>query len=104
MAPTLPPLAARPLNVRMQAVNTYQRLHAFLNGDQPHYMMPTVPRGYMVKRLGELARGPCLGDFTWNGGGEWAGRPWTPDLPTDSALVLYTFCAYLQVRLWWCSR
>lgn len=35
--------------------------------------------------------------YVWNGGGEWGGRPWTPDLPTDSALLLYTFCAYLQV-------
>ena len=40
----------------------------------------------------------CPGVFTWNGGGEWNSRPWSPDLPTDSALLLYTFAAYLQVR------
>eukprot|EP00775_Hariotina_reticulata_P007375 gene7375-7585_t len=39
---------------------------------------------------------PLVMAFNWNGGGEHAGRPWTPDLPTDSALLLYLFAAFLD--------
>lgn len=38
--------------------------------------------------------------FAWNGGGTWAGRPWSPDLPNDSALLLYLFAAYLDAPGW----
>ena len=38
--------------------------------------------------LKALAEGTCLPSYQWAGGGGGAGgRPWTPDLPTDSALV-----------------
>ena len=42
------------------------------------------------------AGGSCLNRFVWNGGGSWQGQPWTPDLPTDSALIFYIFAAYLE--------
>ena len=35
-------------------------------------------------------------EFTWNGGGAWQGRTWTPDLPTDAALLFYLFAAFLE--------
>ena len=35
-------------------------------------------------------------DFTWNAGGTWQGRAWTPDLPTDAALLFYLFAAFLE--------
>ena len=35
--------------------------------------------------------------FQWQGGGEWAGKPWSEELPTDSALVLFLFAAFLAV-------
>ena len=35
----------------------------------------------------------------WNAGGEFQGRPWSPELPTDSALLLYLFAAYLEASL-----
>jgi len=39
-------------------------------------------------------------DFKWNGGGEWNGKPWSADLPTDSALLLYIFAAFLVAPMW----
>lgn len=39
-------------------------------------------------------------EFNWNGGGEHAGRPWTPELPTDSALLYYLFAAFLEAPGW----
>ena len=35
--------------------------------------------------------------FQWQGGGEWAGKPWSEELPTDSALILFLFAAFLAV-------
>src|SRR4051794_32854227 len=32
----------------------------------------------------ELAKGGCLSCYEWNGGGEWTGKPWTSELPTDA--------------------
>lgn len=36
--------------------------------------------------------------FCWNAGGEWAGKAWSEELPTDSALLLFLFVAFLAVR------
>ena len=38
--------------------------------------------------------------FEWAGGGEWGGKPWSPELPTDSALAFYLFAAYLAAPQW----
>jgi Cytochrome B561, N terminal len=42
------------------------------------------------------AEGTCVKEFTWNGGGVWQNRAWTPDLPTDAALLFYLFSAFLE--------
>lgn len=42
------------------------------------------------------AEGTCMKEFTWNAGGVWQGRAWTPDLPTDAALLFYLFAAFLE--------
>ena len=39
-------------------------------------------------------------DFKWNGGGDWNGKDWSPELPTDSALLLYLLAAYLAAPHW----
>ena len=36
--------------------------------------------------------------FQWSGGGEWAGKAWSAELPTDTALLLFLFSAFLAVR------
>lgn len=54
---------------------------------------------YLVKRLRELARGGCMGDFKWNSGGSYADKPWCDDLPTDCAIIIYFFCCYLDAHL-----
>ena len=35
--------------------------------------------------------------FQWSGGGEWAGKAWSAELPTDTALLLFLFSAFLAV-------
>lgn len=39
-------------------------------------------------------------DFKWDRGGDWCGKPWTTELPTDSALLLYLFAAFLAAPQW----
>lgn len=38
--------------------------------------------------------------FTWNGGGTVSGKPWSAEAPTDSALLLYLFAAFLAAPHW----
>lgn len=38
--------------------------------------------------------------FEWDKGGEWGGKPWSAELPTDSALVFYLFASYLAAPQW----
>lgn len=46
------------------------------------------------------AEGSCMAAFEWNAGGEWGGKPWSAELPTDSALVFYLFACYLAAPQW----
>lgn len=61
-----------------------------------------LPLRYCSSRISSLVsdgvftEGTCVTDFTWNGGGAWQGRAWTPDLPTDAALLFYLFAAFLE--------
>lgn len=89
-----------PTNQRSQAVNSYQRLSALLRGEYPPGLLPPTPQGYLAARVRQLAEGSCMAAFDWSGGGEWGGKRWSPELPTDSALVFYLFAAYLAAPQW----
>ena len=75
----------------------YKQLEALLQGRAPAGLLPPAPAAYVLERITQLAKGSCLAAFVWNGGGPYLHAPWTSDLPTDSALLLYLFCAYLEV-------
>lgn len=34
----------------------------------------------------DLAKGGCMVEYNWNGGGFYNRKPWNEDLPTDSAV------------------
>ncbi|KXZ42041.1 hypothetical protein GPECTOR_217g448 [Gonium pectorale] len=85
----------------LAAVNRYADLLAVVRGKRPADILPPANTPYVWARLQQLADSTCLKDFVWNGGSAHAGRPWTADqLPTDSALVLYLFTAYLDAPGW----
>jgi hypothetical protein len=84
----------------LQASVAYQRLAALLRGEFPPNILPATPSGYLVARIHQLAEGHCMPAFTWNGGGEWKGKSWSPELPTDSALMFYLFASYLAAPQW----
>ena len=80
-----------------QAVNTYQQLATLLRGEQPKGLLLPGPRGYVASRVRTLAGGAVVHEFQWAGGGQWAGKPWSAELPTDTALLLFLFSAFLAV-------
>lgn len=41
---------------------------------------------YLVKRIKDLGKDSCIGDFRWNGGSSYHGLNWDEHLPTDSAV------------------
>ncbi len=78
----------------------YDQLLLLLRGKLPPDLLPPVRPGYVWARVQALAEGTCLPSYQWAGGGPTAGRPWTPDLPTDTALVLYLFAAFIDAPGW----
>ena len=50
-----------------------------------------------MHRVRSLAEGAVVHKFQWSGGGEWAGKAWSAELPTDTALLLFLFSAFLAV-------
>uniref|UniRef100_A0A8C5NY78 Transmembrane protein 209 n=1 Tax=Jaculus jaculus TaxID=51337 RepID=A0A8C5NY78_JACJA len=51
-------------------------------------------------QIGELSQGGCMSSFRWNRGGDFKGRKWDTDLPTDSAgrnNMFHTLLMFLYV-------
>jgi len=90
--------AAAALAVVLAALPCYRRCTATVSccwcwrGGARVDLLPPTPATYIAARIVQLARGTCVKAFNWNGGGEHAGHPWTPDLPTDSAVALLPVC------------
>ncbi|XP_027765553.1 transmembrane protein 209, partial [Empidonax traillii] len=63
------------------------------------YLDLTPNQEYLVERIRELSQGGCMSSFRWNAGGDFKGRKWDTDLPTDSAILMHVFCTYLDSRL-----
>ncbi|XP_025900108.1 transmembrane protein 209 isoform X2 [Nothoprocta perdicaria] len=63
------------------------------------YLDFTPNQEYLVERIKELSEGGCMSSFRWNRGGDFKGRKWDADLPTDCAILMHIFCTYLDSRL-----
>ncbi|XP_052029338.1 transmembrane protein 209 isoform X2 [Apodemus sylvaticus] len=63
------------------------------------YLDLTPNQEYLSERIKELSQGGCMSSFRWNRGGDFKGRKWDTDLPTDSAIIMHVFCTYLDSRL-----
>ncbi|KAK2096604.1 hypothetical protein P7K49_025638 [Saguinus oedipus] len=50
------------------------------------YLDLTPNQEYLFERIKELSQGGCMSSFRWNRGGDFKGRKWDTDLPTDSAV------------------
>ncbi|XP_023564401.1 LOW QUALITY PROTEIN: transmembrane protein 209-like [Octodon degus] len=63
------------------------------------YLDLTPNQEYLFERIKELSQGGCMSSFRWNRGGDFKGRKWDTDLPTDSAIIMHVFGTYLDSRL-----
>ncbi|KAJ4979864.1 hypothetical protein NE237_010644 [Protea cynaroides] len=89
----------------VDAITEHQRLHALMKGEWVKGLLPqtSVRSDYTVQRIRELAEGTCLKNYEYLGSGEVydkVNKKWTLELPTDSHLLLYLFCAFLEHPKW----
>ncbi|KAL8146273.1 hypothetical protein AgCh_004136 [Apium graveolens] len=89
----------------IDAITEHQRLHALMRGEWVKGLLPhsSVRADYVVQRIRELAEGTCVKNYEYLGSGEVydkVNKKWTLELPTDSHLLLYLFCAFLEHPSW----
>ena len=82
------------------AIVTYNGLLRLLRAELVPGILPASPDGYILKRIKELSNGTAMYDFIYDAGGESNGKPWNPEYPTDTALVLYLFACFLAAPFW----
>jgi len=78
------------------ALDRHLYLLRLLAGKAPEGLVASIPPGYMRQRIRQLAEGTVLADFRWRSGSQWQERMWSTELPDDSQVMLYLFCAYLE--------
>lgn len=89
----------------IDAITEHQRLHTLVKGEWGKGLLPqsSIRAEYTVQRIRELAEGTCVKNYEYLGSGEVydkAQKKWTLELPTDSLLLLYFFCAFLEYPNW----
>ncbi|MFQ6651209.1 hypothetical protein Gotur_023199 [Gossypium turneri] len=89
----------------IDAITEHQKLHALMKGEWMKGLLPqnSVRADYTVRRIRELADGTCLKNYEYQGNGDVydkKNKKWTHELPTDSHLLLYLFCAFLEHPKW----
>ncbi|KAL3518355.1 hypothetical protein ACH5RR_020944 [Cinchona calisaya] len=89
----------------IDAITEHQRLHTLMKGEWGKGLLPqsSVRADYTVQRIRELAEGTCVKKYEYLGSGEVydkVNKKWTLELPTDSHLLLYLFCAFLEHPSW----
>ncbi|KAL9243530.1 hypothetical protein vseg_017405 [Gypsophila vaccaria] len=89
----------------VDAITEHQRLLALMKGDLIKGLLPqsSIPAEYTAQRIKELAEGTCVKNYEYMRNEEASGKlkkKWTLELPTDSHLLLYLFCAFLEYPKW----
>ncbi|KAF5728061.1 hypothetical protein HS088_TW21G00204 [Tripterygium wilfordii] len=89
----------------VDAITEHQRLQALMKGELIKGLLPqsSVRADYMVQRIRDLAEGTCLKNYEYIGSGDMydkKNKKWTAELPSDSHLLLYLFCAFLEHPKW----
>ncbi|CAA0823179.1 Unknown protein [Striga hermonthica] len=93
------------LQEAVDAIVEHQRLHALIKGEWAKGLLPqsSVRADYTVQRIRKLAEGTCVKNYEYLGNGEVydnVNKKWSLELPSDSHLLLYLFCAFLEYPKW----
>ncbi|KAL8029827.1 hypothetical protein ABFX02_14G248500 [Erythranthe guttata] len=89
----------------IDAIMEHQRLHALMKGEWGKGLLPqsSMQADYTVQRIRKLAEGTCLKNYEYMGNGEVhekVKKKWSIELPSDSHMLLYLFCAFLEYPQW----
>lgn len=89
----------------LDAIAEHQRLKTLMKGELAKGLLlhSSVRADYTVQRVRGLAEGTCLKNYDYLGNGdgyEKTDRKWTREHPSDSHLLLYLFCAFLEHPKW----
>ncbi|XP_075503785.1 uncharacterized protein LOC142541104 [Primulina tabacum] len=81
----------------IDAIDEHQRLHSLMKGEWGKGLLPqsSIQADYTVRRIRELAEGTCVKNYEY-----WGGREIYDKVPSDSHLLLYLFCAFLEYPSW----
>ncbi|XP_076922912.1 uncharacterized protein LOC143584861 [Bidens hawaiensis] len=85
----------------IDAITEHQKLLALMKGEWAKGLIPQshIRADYTVQRIRELAAGTCVKNYEYITNGNNSSKKWT-EVPTDSHLLLYLFCAFLEHPKW----
>lgn len=63
------------------------------------YLDVSPNQEYVVQRIQDLGQGGYINEFRWDKGGDYKGRKWEKDLPSDCSLVMHMFCSFMDSQL-----
>jgi hypothetical protein len=88
----------------VDAISEHRRLQGLMKGEWVKGLLPrsSIPADYTVQRIRALAEGTCVKNYEYNGGADTRekNKKWSLEPPTDSHLLLYLFCAFLEHPKW----
>ncbi|KAK9706457.1 hypothetical protein RND81_07G126100 [Saponaria officinalis] len=89
----------------VDAITEHQRLLSLMKGELIKGLLPqsSIPAEYTAHRIKELAEGTCVKNYEYmlkEEASDKLKKKWTLELPTDSHLLLYLFCAFLEYPKW----
>lgn len=85
----------------IDAITEHQKLLALVKGEWAKGLLPqsSIRGDYTVQRVRELAVGTCVKNFEYISNRDKLNKKWN-EVPTDSHLLLYLFCAFLEHPKW----
>nr|XP_043631363.1 transmembrane protein 209 [Erigeron canadensis] len=85
----------------IDVITEHQKLLAIVKGEWTKGLLPqsSIRPDYTVQRIRELAAGTCVKNYEYTTNRDILNKKWT-EVPTDSHLLLYLFCAFLEHPKW----
>ncbi|XP_023751503.1 uncharacterized protein LOC111899861 [Lactuca sativa] len=86
----------------IDAISEHQKLLALMKGEWAKGLLPqtSIRADYTVQRIRELGVGTCVKNYEYITNGEKFNKKKWSEVPSDSHLLLYLFCAFLEHPKW----
>lgn len=85
----------------VDVITEHQKLLALMKGEWAKGLLPqsSIRADYTIQRIRELAVGTCVKNYEYINGEKFNKKKWS-EVPSDSHLLLYLFCAFLEHPKW----